>query len=1087
MSRRLSTPVLRTFLLFFWGAILLQAQSVTWTGLGHDDYNDTPENWLGNVLPKNNGTEEFIFGPAVRSHLLFRVDINARKVSIVGNSRPYQLDEDLGIMTIGADGLVYAPALPVLSRLGAYPTIVPVDQTWDIQSGELEVEYNLEGAGRINKTGAGTLVIGESQNHSWSGGLQLTQGTAVIRSDYYANLGSYYSPLGTGTLIFNGGTLATRPSRYNDDDSPVNLENAIVSNGLISTRNEVELRFAAIGEGGESITLNTNTTIQSQGEALHVLGGIAEAAAGKKLTINSDGAVILHGSSGWTGGTDVTKGVLIFAGEDNVTSTGTINVGSLGYVGISLDQNVGGFIGQIDTASTGAIGFDSDPTMGTDTFITPIDLSAFASGSPIRLGSATSAILDSAAVITPQGTSYRFGGGGGELEVQSALTNAAGPVTRNVVLDSPAELPLTVRFTNPGNTLTGGVSATHSAAIFGPGALPATGTLTLGTGGYIGVEDIAQGSGLTQNFINRFAPATDRGMIGFDAASEHVTISDDISLAGFTDAAPGIYLGTATRAVITGTITPQGGIYRFGAYKGGFLTVSSTLGGAGNSVHIGDPSSLGTMGDFQQEEYSTVRLAGNNTHGGTTTLFTGRLDLGHANALGIGALIVQPHSLSLPVGEEDVRPELTADSGLTIANAIDLNADLNIGGIESDLTLSGPITGGGELYLDSEYFGLTLSGNNSAFSGGIYIGGYNNALTLGSNNAAGTGPLGFGGGSSHDVYLTTTAPVIGGLMSREPYDYAEFYAQQTNTVLTINQSFDSQFDGYFRSNAVYPADNFRIVKNGGGTLRLNNGGMYFYHGTTEATLPGTPEVSLQVNQGRLVLNYNFSMGETSGTTVWVHGGTLQLDGGIQLGNPLVIDSGGRLEGYGGVSMATIGTGATLSPGSLNGGQIGFLNFSNHLTLAAGGTYEWNLANPGGFIFDYVHVSGVETLSITATSANKFTLKAITLGTDGNPGILAGAIGPNASYSWMLMSALSITPNGGTFDPNAFTLDVSQFRTDVGTGLALGTFSVSLANGDTQLMLNLTTFAGIPEPSTYALLALGLGFLGLTAWRKRRAS
>ena len=129
--------------------------SVTWTGLGSYDGTDVAENWLGDVLPLNDGTEEFIFGDSARHDVTFYTDVNARRLSITGITRPYHLDDDYGDLTIGADGLVYAPAQPLFSQIGAYHVYVPQNQTWDIQSGGLALEYYVSGIGQITKTGGG--------------------------------------------------------------------------------------------------------------------------------------------------------------------------------------------------------------------------------------------------------------------------------------------------------------------------------------------------------------------------------------------------------------------------------------------------------------------------------------------------------------------------------------------------------------------------------------------------------------------------------------------------------------------------------------------------------------------------------------------------------------------------------------------------------------------------------------------------------------------------------------------------------------------------------------------------------------------
>jgi hypothetical protein len=123
----------------------------------------------------------------------------------------------------------------------------------------------------------------------------------------------------------------------------------------------------------------------------------------------------------------------------------------------------------------------------------------------------------------------------------------------------------------------------------------------------------------------------------------------------------------------------------------------------------------------------------------------------------------------------------------------------------------------------------------------------------------------------------------------------------------------------------------------------------------------------------------------------------------------------------------------------------------------------------------------DPLTTTVNEDNRFTLKIISLTAAGTPGLLSG-FDPTLGYSWMLINYDAMDPLNG-FSPSKFNLDTSDFANSlVGGPEGKGIFY--LTDTGSSIMLN---FAPIPEPSTYALLALGVGLLGLTAWRKRRAS
>jgi autotransporter-associated beta strand protein len=1069
----------------------------------------TDENWSASPAPDSYDTANVVFGDSKKTYVnlydnsaSFR--INAHGLTFNGNTRPYYLDGNGdGYLTLhlGAGGINYTPAQPVRSTI-ATDFELHASQTWNIASGTLVFAgsvYDGDNGYTFTKTGAGTLVFNSSDNEFYTSTLNLNNGRLVLSaSSYY-----YYGPLGAADLVIGPATLGNNPilvANDNSNDDKVTLGNKITLNGALTTENKTELSLTG------PVTLNADTTITTKGSPLIIEGAIGEATAGKKLSVNSNGAVILVGANTYTGGTSVTKGVLVFENNLAIPTAGQLSAASSGYIGRLFDPTgatlpLATYLAKFDLPNThGTIGFDTDPELKNtapasafNNFSEAINLTGFASDA--RLGSATQAIISG--IITPQGANYQFGGGGGLLIVSSLLTGSGA-----VTVDSPVAAPLTVGLgslawnsgtlkfdpaTHAGNSLTGGVSVRYSAVVFGPGAMPTSGNFTLQDGGYIGNGD---NPGITPTaFLTRFPTTTDRGMIGFDYFGDGTaTISGAIDLTRFTGGS--VYLGTTTQAVLSGTITPQGSTYRFGAYKTGELEVASPLADARNVI-IGDPTSPATFGDYFAREYATVKLTGNNSYTGGTTLNGGRLMVGQSNgvvgtdattALGTGSLTVNAFPFPTAVSElftenESPSPRLeAANYNLIVPNALVLNTGLSVGG-NNYFTLAGNITGTGGLYVgeDSPYYGftLTLTGNNT-FNGGVYVAS-GATVNAGTDTALGTGSLGFGY-SGGRVNFQTTAPVIGNLLTKDDSDYANLYATLSNTVLTINQSVDGRFRGGIQSSVVNPDDSLRVVKTGAGTLRLDSGGLYFYHGTVEAALPGTPQVSLQINQGTLVLS-NYAYIEGSAPTIWVHGGTLALDHNhYPVYNPLVVDNNGRLAGNGTfASSVSIGTGAILSPGLTEGGAIGTLAF-DRLELNSGGVLEWQILDPNSaFGHDQIDISTPTTLVVNATSLDRFTLKVISLALDGSLGLLDG-FDPSQPYTWTVFNSDYTTG----FDPAKFNIDASQFTNSLSfNGHDNGFFSLSETGS--SLVLN---FTPVPEPSTYALLALGLGLVAVSLRRRR---
>ncbi len=1089
----------------------------SWTGVGYNSNVETASNWQGDVAPNfTNGSATLVFAPSPQNYVSFAgVDKDIAGLQVSGY---YRFAGNANLLSIFGGGLtVTAPTGK--SRLefasGSLYVNVGADQTWDIgANASVVIGSRIKGSGQITKSGAGTLFLGSNNDEegvAWSGGLVLNQGTVVLggRRDMYE--GAVASgALGTGTLTLGPatGNPATTPTLvaswdqnnsdylgFGDDDTVI-IPNAVTVNGALNTVNDSALRLTG------AVTLAADSVFTSRGQNLEITGPITESGGARKLTVNTTNAVALYGSSLWTGGTAVTQGVLIFAGENNTPGTaGGITVGTNGYVGMSVLQDLQGFLDQIATASTGSIGFDSDPTGGTWTFGEGAAINLAGKNAALRLGSATHAVIAATATLTPAGgptDPYRFGGGGGELTVAAPLTGA-----RGVTVESPAELPLTLRLINNTNAFTGTVNVTHSAVIFGSNGTTGdnvprgSGQLVLsGPGSYVGSEDTDT---TPANYFPLFA-STSPGVIGFDkdptALSTRVV---DLTGAGLASLAQA-YLGTASRIYtetgsapgvrFTGTIgAGGGGVHRFAGYKGGFLEVAGTL--AGFSLAIGHPDALGTFGDRVREMYSTVLLSGDNGTGlaGGTTLYGGHLMLGHAQALGGGPLTVAP--VNFTIGEdEEIAPLLsTSTAGLTITNAINLQNDLNLGG-DHGFTLGGTISGTGELYVGEDAvdgFTLTLAGANT-FTGGVYVS-RNSTLVVDHNQALGAGPLAFGRPVPTDapsVVFNTTAPVVNGLSNGS---YASLLLNQDSTVLTINQpstlEYGDTFRGEIRSQGT--TGSLRLVKAGPGTLVLDGGGDSYDYGIFGTgfggtALPGNPNVIIEVQAGRLVLGESFYLMYDYDSTIWVNGGTFATVGQY-LSNPVVV-SAGTLAGTGYYSSnVSLGGGAKLAPGFDDArGRIGTINI-DHLTAGPGSILEIDIrsTNPDDpSRNDFVQITTPSTLEITATDLQPWVIRPVSLNSSGVNGILGG-IEPDGSYSWTIASYSGLSGVATALNPANIVLDLSAFQPAVG-----GSFSLQFSNIGEAASGTLTlNFTAVPEPSTYALLVLGLGAVGLAARRRAR--
>jgi autotransporter-associated beta strand protein len=114
------------------------------------------------------------------------------------------------------------------------------------------------------------------------------------------------------------------------------------------------------------------------------------------------------------------------------------------------------------------------------------------------------------------------------------------------------------------NTYTGGTTV-NGSLVFGSTISAPSGVnkVKVNAAGYAGFADNTPGHFAT--FLNtKIDKVNSSGAVGVDTypGDSTYTFTDNINLSGFTN--PGIRIGTATSAIITGTITPQGYNYQFG-------------------------------------------------------------------------------------------------------------------------------------------------------------------------------------------------------------------------------------------------------------------------------------------------------------------------------------------------------------------------------------------------------------------------------------------------------------------------------------------------------------------------------------------
>lgn len=912
-----------------------------------------------------------------------------------------------------------------------------------------------------------------SGTNTFSGGVQLYNGVLTLGSN---------GALGSGDLTLNVPSMAYEYGLAVDG-------NREISNNVYIQ--QASANSSGIGVSGKgtlnlkgTVTLQTPTVFSPQSYPLTLSGTVNGYGS---LTNNGYAAMILSGTNSYQGGTVSNLGSIVFGSLAAIPASPAAGLVSNGYGYIGLaSTNFGtgtyqtAFVDRFDKSVTsGSLGFDSLPdsqgALTVNTFNGPVDLTGFTSN--VRLGSATQAILSGE--IKPQGTTYRFGGGGGVLTVSSALTDISGTnlTARSLNVVSPYYAPLTLRVSGTGNTFTGGATVDSSAVIFSSatGALPATGTFNVSNFGYFGTENATLYNSSLSSYLGRFYVSSGGAVVGFDVAGSGTptAVAGTINLGAITvDPAlvtlnkdPAIFLGTATKAEIgnTATITLPANqtSYRFTGYKGGELTVSAPLSGA-YGVQIGDKYNPASFFDPSNPAgpLSTVILKGYNTYTGDTVLQAGQLVVGGNNALGnsAGKLHVSTQNYS-SLGSLPRNPVLSATVGSwTVPNGISLdNTSLTLAG-SNPFTLSGVIESnysGGLFKTGSSV--VTLSGFNT-FTGGTTI--EQGTMIFAGQQAAGSGPLTLTGSGSPIAQFTQAYSTVSGIGGSATGGVIQLAPSST---LAVFQYTDADYAGAFSGSG---ADlRFQGLGYGSPTLTLS-GSSGAFTGTT--SIYGG--VKLQIaNAGAL-----------GSSSVTINGGKLFLDRDVRFSNPVVFDAanGGSLGGNGELVRATtltVGAHAGLDPGS---DLPGVLSFSGSqgltgpvLSLASGGTLKIKMSDAldtlGGW--DRINVAGLTAFDVPT---GLFTVK---LSFTGGTNLAAFAnFDATQTYAWPILAATSITG----FSPNSVFVDLGGIT--LPTGASFFT-SLNLA-GDTVL-LNYSPVA-VPEPSTWALILSGAAFLGFKLRRRR---
>jgi autotransporter-associated beta strand protein len=617
------------------------------------------------------------------------------------------------------------------------------------------IAFNSTISGSGGLTIDSTIGFEATANNTYSGNTTITPtGWVLLRALGTGSSGAPTNgPFGTGTVTLNGGGMR----QYNGSTATIyNVVNVAADTSIGSGGNASDITNFA----GPMTLVGGTRTFTVVGSSMQYSGpGIGDGGNNYGLTKAGTGLLMLGGSSSYTGATTLTSGTLRLDNQNAVANSTFTHSGTGTLVfNASVSGNAFTFGGLAASSTAASVSLQNNAgtpaaitlTVGGNNATTSYAGSLTGSGGLVKTGTGMLSLsgsntyagtttisqggltISSSAALPGYATAGRFSvASGATLGVTNGVDDAAvGAILATNNLGSGATFGFD---TSAGNR-------TYASGIAGAINLLKTGTtmLTLsGSNTYSGTTTIRQG-GLT---ISSSAALPGYGTAGRFSVASNATLA---VTNGVDDAAVGAILATGNLA--------SGASFAFDTSAGN-RTYASGIAGAINLLKTGT---------------NTLSLSGSNSFTGATTVASGTLALGSANALAGGGQVIfsggaiRYAAASAPI---DLATRIVSSTAAISVDTVSQTvtwagnlASTNSGGLTKSgngtLILSGSNSYGGTTTLADGYLVLNnasalpasttvlFSGNSSLAIGNGVTAGAGRALTLqGSNGAGADGAL----------------------------------------------------------------------------------------------------------------------------------------------------------------------------------------------------------------------------------------------------------------------------------------------------------------------------------------------------------
>jgi fibronectin-binding autotransporter adhesin len=743
-------------------------------------------------------------------------------------------------------------------------------------------------SGGITMAGSGELTL--SDTNTYTGGTTVAANTTLNFNNAKA--------IGTGTLTITGGTLDNTSAAAITNSN----NNAQHWNGDFAFTGTQNLNL-----GTGAVTLNASRQVTVNAGSLTVGGVISGSTFG--LTTAGAGTLVLGGVNTFTGATTVNNGTLELASTGSINSTSAVNINS----------------GTLDLEGNNKIKDTAAITIGTSTSAGTL-LSLSSSSDTVGAVTLVNGSITQLSTLTGSSYNVQEGSINTILAGTGGLTKNATTVPFNVATDTVTmpfaniytgvttinEGILSVGTLANGGTASGIGKSSNAAAnlVINGGTLEYTGigvsTDRLFTLGTSGGALAANGSGAI-DFTNTGAVVlsgtnTARTLTLNGADMDANTLAAAIGNNG-SGATSLVKNGVGTW-ILTGSNTYTGGttIY-LGTLQGTTTSLQGNI--TDNTFLVFSQSANGTFagkvsgsGRVTITGGGTVTFSGTNTYSSFTTISGATLSISSTGSINGTSLIQIANGTLNTSANEVLNDAATVNVGEPgeLVGALNLNGDGNSHSeTVAAVTLADGSIGGGTLTASSfdvqdgtisanlAGVGATLTKNFTTENNGTNVVTLSGANTYTGNTKVTGGTLKLGNSLAlQDSTLDYNN--YGGVISFGTLTYATFGGLQGSESLSLQNSSSQAVAltvGNNNASTVYSG----VLSGTGSLIKTGSGSL---------TLSGTN-------------NY-------SGSTM-VNGGTLAVDGIVEGGASVMVNSGGTLGGSGSIfEPVTVASGGAISPG-----------------------------------------------------------------------------------------------------------------------------------------------------------------------------